>query len=225
VKKKLLRIHDLLLAAYGAQHWWPADSPFEVMLGAILTQNTNWRNVEKTIANLKHADALNAAAILDMDDARLRELIRPSVFFNQKAARLKLFCAFYLEYGKEAGLRQLADPRASLLELKGIGPETADSILLYALEIPVFVIDAYTHRIFSRLGLISSAVDYASTQALFMQHIPTDAALFNAYHALIVEHAKRHCRVKPDCNACPLKNSCNFSQQTISTKQTGWRSL
>jgi len=210
VKEKLLRIHDILLAAYGAQHWWPADSPFEVMLGAILTQNTNWRNVEKAIANLKHANALNAAAILNMDDACLRELIRPSGFFNQKAERLKLFCAFYAEHGKEAGLRQLSDPRAALLELKGIGPETADSILLYALEIPLFVIDAYTLRIFSRLGLISSEADYAMTQALFMQHLPIKASLFNVYHALIVEHAKRHCRVKPDCDACPLFQCCDF---------------
>jgi len=208
VKEKLLRIHDLLLAAYGAQHWWPADSPFEVMLGAILTQNTNWKNVEKAIANLKHAGALDAQAILDMDDARLRELIRPSGFFNQKAERLKLFCAFYVEQGKEEGLRQRPDARAALLALKGIGPETADSILLYALEIPVFVIDAYTRRIFSRLGLISSAADYATTQALFMQHLPVDALFFNEYHALIVTHAKRHCRVKPDCDGCPLSIFC-----------------
>jgi len=210
VKEKLLRIHDLLLAAYGAQHWWPADSPFEVMLGAILTQNTNWRNVEKAIANLKQADALDAEKILIMDDARLRELIRPSGFFNQKAVRLKLFCAFYLEYGKEAGLRQLADPRASLLELKGIGPETADSMLLYALHMPVFVVDAYTRRIFSRLGLISADADYAEIQALFMQYLATDTSLFNEYHALIVAHAKRHCRVKPECGNCPLKKHCNF---------------
>jgi len=200
----------MLLTAYGAQHWWPADTPFEVMVGAILTQNTNWKNVEKAIANLKQANALDAQTILDMGDAQLRTLIRPSGFFNQKAERLKLFCTFYLAHGRENGLKSLPDARACLLELKGIGPETADSMLLYALEIPVFVVDAYTKRIFSRLGLISANADYATTQTIFMDELPSDVALFNTYHALIVEHAKRHCRAKPDCAGCPLRLDCAF---------------
>ncbi len=179
------------------------------MVGAILTQNTNWKNVEKAIFNLKQADALHAEAILDMDNARLRELIRPSGFFNQKADRLKLFCTFYLRHGKENGLKKLPNPRAELLAQKGIGPETADSILLYALQMPVFVVDAYTRRIFSRLGLISADIDYTATQTLFMNHLPADVLLFNTYHALIVEHAKRHCRVKPDCATCPLLCCCD----------------
>ncbi|MDX8392706.1 MAG: endonuclease III domain-containing protein [Mariprofundaceae bacterium] len=212
MREKLQRIHDLLLAAYGPQHWWPADSPFEVMIGAILTQNTNWRNVEKAIANLKCADALNAEAISGMDEANLRDLIRPSGFFNQKAVRIKLFCAFYIRHGKENGLKKLPAPRASLLEIKGIGPETADAMLLYALAIPVFVVDAYTRRIFSRLGLLSEAASYDATQALFMRHLPPEVSFFNAYHALIVQHAKQHCRVKPDCADCPLQQGCVFSE-------------
>ncbi|MDX8401408.1 MAG: endonuclease III domain-containing protein [Mariprofundaceae bacterium] len=211
MKQRLMAVYDRLLAAWGAQHWWPAETPFEVMVGAILTQNTNWRNVERAIENLKQAGALDASAILGMDDARLRDLIRPSGFFNQKAERLKRFCAFYLRHGGERGIRRLPDPRGALLELKGIGPETADSMLLYALDMPVFVVDAYTRRIFHRLGLLPPNADYASTQALFMQHLPADAALFNEYHALLVALAKRHCRVRPDCAGCPIRAQCAFS--------------
>jgi len=203
-------IYLLLFDAYGPQHWWPADSAFEMMLGAILTQNTNWLNIEKVIANLKAAGALDAQAIVSIDESRLRELIRPSGFFNQKALRLRLFSTFYLEYGREAGLKKLPDPRKALLSLNGIGPETADSILLYALEIPVFVVDAYTRRIFTRLGLLPDDVDYATTQTWFHTQLERDAPLFNDYHALIVQHAKQHCRIKPVCAGCSLRRICAY---------------
>jgi len=205
-----LRIYRLLFDAYGAQHWWPADTSFEMMLGAILTQNTAWTNVEKAIANLKRADALDAQAILKMDEAQLRELIRPSGFFNQKAARLKIFSDFYLEHGGLEGLRQMDKPRAALLALHGIGPETADSMLLYALDEPVFVIDAYTRRIFARLGLTTPDVSYHELQNLFHAQLPMEVPLFNDYHALIVQHAKQHCRVRPRCDGCPLHSGCAF---------------
>jgi len=203
-----LQIYKLLSDAYGPQHWWPADTPFEMMLGAILTQNTNWLNVEKAIANLKAADALDAQPILSMDESRLRELIRPSGFFNQKAARLRLFSAFYLKHGGESGLKKLPDPRHSLLSLNGIGPETADSMLLYALHIPVFVVDAYTKRIFTRIGLLPEGVNYTTTQDWFHNQLKKDTQLFNEYHALIVQHAKQHCRVKPLCDTCTLQTCC-----------------
>jgi len=203
-----LDIYRLLLDAYGPQYWWPANSPFEMMVGAILTQNTNWQNVEKAIANLRAADALDAQAMLDMDGDRLRGLIRPSGFFNQKAARLRLFCSFYLDNGGKSGIKGLDDPRHALLALKGIGPETADSMLLYALDIPVFVIDAYTRRIFGRLGLTSPDAGYHELQAYFHAQLNRDAPLFNEFHALIVQHAKRHCRSKALCPGCPLASSC-----------------
>ncbi|MDQ6972800.1 MAG: endonuclease III domain-containing protein [Mariprofundaceae bacterium] len=208
-----LAIYRLLRDAYGPQHWWPADSPFEVMLGAILTQNTNWRNVELAIANLKTAEALHARVIMTLDESHLQQLIRPSGFFRQKAERLRLFCAFYLEHGGEQGIRTLPEPRSTLLALKGIGPETADSILLYALELPAFVVDAYTRRIFSRLGLLSTDVSYDETQGWFSSRLPADTQLFNEYHALIVQHAKQHCRVKPACGHCPLSHICPYRLQ------------
>jgi len=208
----LMRVFTCLQDRYGPQHWWPADSPFEVMTGAILTQNTNWRNVETAIASLKAADMLDAERIATCDTARLGELIRASGFFNQKAVRLKAFCRFYLDAGGEAGLKRLDDPGRSLLALHGIGPETADSMLLYALELPVFVIDAYTKRIFTRLGLADKDADYRQLQAFFEEHLPGNTGLFNEYHALIVAHAKRHCRINPLCAECPLAGCCAFAQ-------------
>jgi len=152
-----MHIYRTLHQAYGPQHWWPADTPFEVMVGALLTQNTNWKNVEKAIAQLKHADLLHAASIISCPIARLEALIRPSGYFRQKAGRLQGLCRFYVRHGELAGLQNIPTDqlRHMLLELKGIGPETADSILLYALDRPLFVIDAYTRRIFARLGLCS----------------------------------------------------------------------
>lgn len=210
-----LQIFKTLLTAYGHQHWWPAESPFEMMVGAILTQNTNWKNVELAISNLKAANLLGAALIISADHEQLAEVIRPSGFYNQKAQRLHLFSRFYIAHGEISGLRKLsmAEMREQLLSLSGIGPETADSILLYGLEQSIFVVDAYTRRIFTRLGLLPEKIDYDGIQNYFHQQLEPELSLFQEYHALIVEHAKRHCRSKPLCQKCPLHNSCNYSKQ------------
>ena len=208
--RKALQIYEQLFGAYGPQHWWPADSPFEVMVGAILTQNTNWKNVEKAIANLKAEKMLGAAAMAACDRQRLAELIRPSGFFRQKAERLQLFCRFFLENGENRALQQLPleELRRKLLDLHGIGPETADSMLLYALDKPVFVVDAYTRRIFTRLGLLTDPLGYETIRHYFESQLEASLPLYQEYHALIVEHAKRHCRVRPDCRCCPLAGCC-----------------
>ena len=182
------------------------------MVGAILTQNTNWKNVEKAIGNLKQNNMLDAAAIAESDLQQLAEVIRPSGFYNQKSERLHPFARFFIDHGEINGLRaQTTGPlRQQLLKLSGIGPETADSMLLYALEKEVFVVDAYTRRIFSRLGLLPETADYHAIQHYFQQQLEPDLKLFQEYHALIVEHAKRHCRSRPLCQNCPLHNKCNY---------------
>lgn len=204
---RLKEVFDLLLEHYGPRHWWPADSPFEVCVGAILTQNTNWGNVEKAIVNLKREGVLSAEALWEMDRERLAGLIRPSGFFNVKSVRLKEFLRFLLEgYGSLDAMfsgdwRVL---REELIAVRGIGRETADSILLYAGGKPSFVVDAYTVRLFSRLGIVEVGQGYEEVRSLFMAALPSDSALFNEYHALIVEQCKRHCKKKPSCDACPL---------------------
>lgn len=178
-----------------------------MMVGAILTQNTNWGNVEKAIANLRAADVLTPQGINDTMLLRLKRLIRPSGFYNQKAARLKAFSRFLINrYGGSIAKMQKEETailRKELLELKGVGPETADSILLYALNRPVFVIDAYTRRIFSRHRFLSPDSGYQEWQSLFMDNLPRRAVLYNEYHALIVKLAKDHCRPQPICHGCP----------------------
>lgn len=205
----LMGIYDALYSHYGPQHWWPGDTPFEVMVGAVLTQNTNWGNVEKAIANLKAAGALSAKAIHVMPEPELAELIRPSGYYNIKAKRLKAFIAYFIEsYGgsiarmKKAGCDTL---RREILAVNGVGPETADSILLYALGCPAFVVDAYTKRIFSRHGFFGEDADYHDVRRFFMDNLPTDAKLFNEYHALIVRLAKDRCSKKAGkCGLCLL---------------------
>lgn len=203
----LKEIYDRLLTHFGPQHWWPGDSPFEIMAGAVLTQNTNWSNVAKAIAKLKAAGKLDPAELAALPTAELAELIRPAGYHNLKAARLKNLLALIEEQGGIEKLLALPTQmlRELLLSVKGIGPETADSIVLYAAGRPVFVVDAYTHRIFSRHGLISEDSDYFQLQELFMRHLEEDAALFNEYHALIVRVGKEFCRKSaPRCKACPL---------------------
>ena len=207
----LMEIFEALLKAYGPLHWWPAETPFEVCVGAILTQNTNWGNVEKAIVNLKRDGVLSIDALGEIDRERLAELIRPSGFFNVKSVRLKDFIGWVLERHGSLDTMFAGDWRALRDELnavRGIGRETCDSILLYAGEKPSFVVDAYTKRLFSRLGLVSENASYEEVRALFMNALPLDAPLFNEYHALIVEHCKRHCRKKPICEGCPLKGLC-----------------
>jgi endonuclease III related protein len=208
------KVFQALLDAHGPQYWWPGNSAFEIMVGAVLTQNTAWTNVERAIANLKAAKALSPQAILAAHPKRLAVWLKPSGYFNVKARRLRAFCRWYLE---EGGLRRLrrqptATLRAALLSVHGIGPETADDILLYALDRPVFVIDAYTRRIFSRLGLIKGTEDYETLRRVFEQALGEDVALYNEYHALIVMHAKDICKTKPNCRSCMLASACPFSR-------------
>jgi endonuclease-3 related protein len=206
--KHLLQIFRILLEEYGPQHWWPGETQDEIIIGAILTQNTNWSNVEKAISNLKADDLLSLSALSKADPKTVAACIRPTGYYNQKAERLVQV---------SNALKNLISPavgyelRQFLLSLKGIGPETADSILLYAYNLPYFVIDAYTQRIFCRLGLADSTSRYHELQNLFMQHLEADSTLYNEYHALLVRHAKVHCRKQPDCRNCPLIQLCSFA--------------
>lgn len=201
-------IYRLLHKHYGPQHWWPGDTPMEIIIGAILTQNTNWTNVEKAIRNLKEYNCLTAKAIETIAVDRLAEMIRPAGYFNVKAKRLKNFVHYLTENyaGDLDALRQVPTRqlRSELLNVNGIGPETADSILLYALAHPVFVIDNYTKRVAVRHHLVPEDIDYHALQDEFTAHLDEDTTLFNEYHALIVKVAKDYCRTKPDCQSCPL---------------------
>ncbi len=212
--ERLIDIFNRLAEHFGPLHWWPAESPFEVVVGAILTQNTAWRNVERAIVALKEADVLSSSELVRIDRLHLESLIRTAGFFRQKAERLKLFAAFLQRRcgGDLAAL--LAGPleqvRAELLTLKGVGPETSDSILLYAGDRPSFVVDAYTRRLLTRVGLLGGDEKYEAIRALFMDHLPHSSELFNEFHALIVEECKTFCRVKPLCGACPLQTVCTY---------------
>lgn len=214
VQKTLLDIFDRLLRQFGPLSWWPAETPFEVCVGAILTQNTAWSNVEKAISALKDAALLNAEAMHRVEAAHLAELIRPSGYFNVKSQRIKEFVAWLhdrydgsLERMFAGDWRQVRD---ELLQVRGIGPETCDSILLYAGHKPTFVVDAYTRRLFHRLGLLPPDAGYEQIRLLFMGSLAGDPALFNEYHALIVEQCKRFCRTRPLCAGCPLAACCSY---------------
>lgn len=200
--------YDRLYAAYGPQAWWPADTNTEVVVGAILTQNTAWTNVVRAIDNLRHAKCLTWEALAHISQARLARLIQPSGTYRVKAARLKAFVD-YLSRHHDGSLESLlagevADVRRRLLSISGIGPETADSILLYAGGRATFVVDAYTRRLLRRHFLADANADYEQIRDLFHRSLPADAGLFNEYHALIVAVGKRHCRARPQCEACPL---------------------
>lgn len=215
---RVYQIYRRLLSAYGAQSWWPADSDFEVMIGAILTQNTSWVNVERAIVNLKQAGTLSAAGIAGMPVSRLARLLKPAGYFNLKATRLKNFCRWLQVQGGQRKLQRLSTPvlREALLEINGVGPETCDAILLYAFRRPVFVIDAYTRRLFSRLGMLEAALDYETLRAWFehrLSRVRQKETVFNEFHALIVEHAKQSCRSKPRCHTCCLRAVCEFARE------------
>jgi len=204
---------DRLLKHYGPQNWWPGETPFEVMVGAILTQNTNWKNVEKAIENLKSAKALNPKKLLALSDTAMARLIKPAGYFNVKTKRLKSFLDFFhKEYGcsvKKMVRQDTGKLREQLLSVKGIGPETADSILLYALGHPQFVVDAYTYRVFTRHYLLGEEAVYEDLQELAVESIPPEADHYNEFHALLVNVGKDFCGPKPKCDQCPL-NGLNW---------------
>lgn len=206
-------VYERLFAHFGPQHWWPGETPFEVMVGAILTQNTAWTNVEKAIVNLKANEALSAEVISATPHAQLAEWLRPSGYFNIKAERLQTFCRWWLEEGRRQHLEALSthDLRHALLSVKGVGPETADDMVLYAFHRPVFVIDAYTRRLLSRLGLITGDEGYETLRAFVEDafgRTEEQVALYNEFHALIVAHAKDYCRMRRRCPGCPLITRC-----------------
>jgi len=207
-RAELLKIYKLLDGYFGDLHWWPADEPFEVMVGAILTQNTAWTNVEMAIKALRKRRLLTPAALSRIPEDDLAEIIRASGYYHLKAARLKAFVRFFMDdySGNIAAMKTEGLPllREKLLGVRGVGPETADSILLYACQKPIFVSDAYTRRIFLRHGLIDEATDYDGIQSLVMASLPNDMNLFNQFHALIVVVAKTFCRKRPGCTDCPL---------------------
>ena len=207
---KLHAIFEWLYEAYGPQHWWPGDTPFEVMTGAILTQNTAWSNVEKAIASLKAIDRLSPEGILALSYESLAGLLRPSGYFNVKAKRLQDFCGWYLAQGgyKTLAREETEALRRRLLGIKGLGPETADDILLYAFKRPVFVIDAYTRRLFARIGVIQGDEGYEELRYVFESALGPDVALYNEFHALIVRHAKEVCKSRPACSGCGLAARC-----------------
>jgi len=233
---RLIEIYKLLLKNFGKQGWWPltlegfeskhhSGRPlsdkhrFEIIIGAILTQNTNWKNVEKALFNLSKNDFIDAKKICKVNRKKLAQLIRPAGYYNQKAERLKIFGDYILKnykgdinhffnYKNDNRLirKNILELRKELLSIKGIGPETADSIILYAAEKPIFVIDAYTKRIFERLGY--KANSYDEWQKMFMDNLSEDREMFNEYHALLVELGKRNCKKKPVCEGCVIKNFC-----------------
>ncbi|MCL2702690.1 MAG: endonuclease [Defluviitaleaceae bacterium] len=210
----LIHIYELLRNRYGDLNWWPAKSPYEVIVGAVLTQNTNWSNVEKALANFD--GDLSPTLVENMDETTLREKIRPAGFFNQKTDYLKTITDWYKKYSydPETVKKQYQTRlRGELLSVKGIGRETADSILLYAFGFPEFVVDAYTMRLLARFG--EPERKYEDLKAVFQSQLPKDAALYNNYHACIVINGKEHCRKKPVCGGCPLHGMCPYPKGTV----------
>lgn len=208
--ERMKAVFEALLGAYGPQHWWPAQTPFEVMVGAVLTQNTAWTNVERALERLTVRIPLDAQAILDLPLGELAQALQPSGYFNVKARRLGALCEGLIIQGGVEGLSSLetGELRRRLLAISGIGPETADDMLLYAFERPVFVVDAYTRRIFGRLGLLGGHEGYETIRSAFEAALGPDVPLYNEYHALIVRHGKDVCRTRPRCPECVLKRDC-----------------
>lgn len=209
-EERLLALYDKLYASFGPRHWWPADTPFEVIVGAVLTQNTAWSNVERAIRNLQSIAPLTPDLLRSLPEEVLKQAIRPAGYFNQKARKLRAFLAVL--FGRfEGNLDTLfaldtETLRQCLLEISGIGPETADSILLYAAKRPVFVIDRYTIRVLSRHAFLPEDTSYAEAQRYMTDHLPEETGLYNEFHALFVELGKRYCRPRPLCSGCPLED-------------------
>ena len=206
----LRAVFDRLAAAYGAQGWWPAHGPFEMMAGALLTQRTAWRNAERAIASLRRAGALSPEVLADLPAPTLEALVRPAGTFRAKAARLRALARWYVDAGGRESLERRPTPelRAALLALPGIGPETADDVLVYVFARPVFVVDTYARRILSRYGWAEGGEPYDRLSAAVACALGRDAAVLGEFHALLVEHGKRHCRSSPRCTGCPLAARC-----------------
>ena len=207
-QQQLLDIYKILFETFGPQHWWPGETRFEIIIGAILTQNTNWTNVEKAIANIRAADRLAPEKLHALEPEELETLIRPAGYFRVKAKRLRNFLQWLFD--EYQGQLDILDDiptrrlREELLSISGVGPETADSILLYALNRPVFVVDTYTARVTVRHGLIEPEIGYDDLQYLFESNLEPDVQFFNEFHALLVCIGKDFCKPKPKCAACPL---------------------
>jgi endonuclease-3 related protein len=208
MRELLQDLYEKLWQAFGPQGWWPGETPFEVALGAILTQNTNWRNVARVIADLKDDGSLDHRILREMPEAELARRLRPVGYYNIKAKRVKNFLAFFADRHQDSmfsmAQKDLEVLRAELLAIKGIGPETADSILLYGLDKPTFVVDAYTFRILSRHDVVMETLSYEELRQVFMDHLPAEVALYQEYHALLVRLGKEFCRPRPRCDECPL---------------------
>ena len=222
MRAKLLDIYTRLLGRYGRQHWWPADTRFEMMAGAILTQSASWSNVERAIDNLRLAEALSPQAVRKLPQDELAELVYPAGYYNSKAQKLKALADYLgkrfgddLDAMARVGLESL---RRELLAVHGIGEETADDILLYAMLQPVFVIDAFTRRLFARLGLTPEQGPYDVYQGYFMEHLPLDPELYGEYHALIVRHGKDVCRKRPLCQGCVLLELCPTGKRATNSR-------
>ncbi|MEF8787546.1 MAG: endonuclease III domain-containing protein [Planctomycetota bacterium] len=209
LNSRLQDLYDGLREEFGHRDWWPGETPFEVMVGAILTQNTNWDNVEKAIDNLQERGALSPAAILNLEQDDLQDLVRPAGYYRQKAARVKRLAQWLMD-NCDGAVELLQDwpedeLRKELVSIRGVGPETADSIMLYALDRPVFVVDTYTLRVTTRHGLIERNCTYYDLQNLFQDHLPEDLDLYRDFHAQLVEVGKRYCRPTPKCRNCPVR--------------------
>lgn len=219
-----LRIYELLYERFGPQKWWPADDgplrEWEICIGAVLTQNTSWKNVEKALAKLKEERCLHPKRLSSLPVRALEKTIRSSGFYKQKARRLKALSEFALSFGSLEAFLALAT-REDLLSVNGIGPETADSILLYACNRPYFVVDAYTRRIMARMGMIAGDEAYDDIRQRFESGLPKDPQLFNEFHALLVELAKKHCRKEPECNGCPLLRMCKLGKGRLQKARPG----
>ena len=205
------RVYRLLLEAYGPQEWWPGDTAFEVAIGAILTQNVSWKNVETAIRSLKEHGLLSPRALHQAPAGEIAPLIRPTGYYNQKVKKIKNFLEWYRGHGysfRRCGSAATETLRKELLAVNGVGPETADSILLYALERKVFVVDAYTRRIFTRLGVLAGDESYHDIQRLFHARFRGEVPEYNEFHALIVNHGKNVCKKKPRCGGCCLARAC-----------------
>ena len=209
IRQKLMEMFERMLDRFGPQDWWPARTEFEMMVGAILTQNTNWGNVEKAIVRLKNEKLLSLDALRSLPHTALAERINPAGYYNIKATRVKNLIQF-IEERYDGDIEKLlkeetGELRKGLLSVNGIGPETADSIVLYGAKRPIFVVDANTYRILRRHEMVEDQINYDALQELFMDHLPDDVELFNEFHALLVKTGKEYCRKKPICCDCPLE--------------------